>query len=261
MNLTIRPLTPDLRPALEDLFDTKGPCSRCWCMWTRIGSAYRRRPAARNKRDFRAVVERVPPRHGGAARCRDPGRKMRQGAGARGLPVRRRAVAQRLGQRLCLDLRPRRVQDRRPPRAGAADHAPRSPGNIVMDIAWSCRVPRPAPWSRAGRNPPTPSRAPSPRSGTSTRSLGANTAQIASPSARTPAISRFRRPAPAIPSASLLQPGQSRPNRRARRRRRARESMIAVSYSAAFFDAFSRNGAIWSASAFWNAGRASQRRI
>jgi hypothetical protein len=55
--LVVRPLTPDLWPALEDLFDTKGPCSRCWCMAGRIGPAYRRRPADANKAAFRAIVE------------------------------------------------------------------------------------------------------------------------------------------------------------------------------------------------------------
>jgi GNAT superfamily N-acetyltransferase len=55
--LVVRPLTPDLWPALEDLFDTKGPCSRCWCMAGRIGPAYRRRSADANKAAFRAIVD------------------------------------------------------------------------------------------------------------------------------------------------------------------------------------------------------------
>jgi GNAT superfamily N-acetyltransferase len=59
--LTIRPLTPDLWPALADLFDNKGPCGRCWCMWGRIGAAYRRRPREQNKAAFREVVEHGPP--------------------------------------------------------------------------------------------------------------------------------------------------------------------------------------------------------
>jgi hypothetical protein len=59
--LVVRPLTPDLWPALEDLFDTKGPCSRCWCMAGRIGPAYRRRPADANKAAFRAIVEHGQP--------------------------------------------------------------------------------------------------------------------------------------------------------------------------------------------------------
>jgi GNAT superfamily N-acetyltransferase len=59
--LTIRPLTPDLWPALTDLFGRLGGCSGCWCMYGRIGSAYRRRPAAENQAAFRGVVRRGPP--------------------------------------------------------------------------------------------------------------------------------------------------------------------------------------------------------
>jgi GNAT superfamily N-acetyltransferase len=61
MKLTIRSLTTDLWPALEDLFDDTGPCSRCWCMYWRIGSAYRHRPRQKNKAAFREVVRRGPP--------------------------------------------------------------------------------------------------------------------------------------------------------------------------------------------------------
>src|SRR5215472_3466946 len=61
MNLTIRPLTPDLWPALEDLFGNKGACNGCWCMYWRIGSAYNKRSRDKNKRDFRAIVRRGPP--------------------------------------------------------------------------------------------------------------------------------------------------------------------------------------------------------
>lgn len=61
MKLTIRPLTPDLWPALEDLFGENGPCSRCWCMYWRIGSAYRKRPREKNNAAFREVVRRGPP--------------------------------------------------------------------------------------------------------------------------------------------------------------------------------------------------------
>jgi GNAT superfamily N-acetyltransferase len=61
MKLTIRPLTPDLWPAFEDLLDTTGPCSRCWCMYWRIGSAYRQQPGEKNKAAFREVVRRGPP--------------------------------------------------------------------------------------------------------------------------------------------------------------------------------------------------------
>ncbi len=61
MKLTIRPLTPDLWPALEDLFGKNGACHGCWCMYMRIGSAYRKRPREKNKAAFREVVKRGPP--------------------------------------------------------------------------------------------------------------------------------------------------------------------------------------------------------
>ena len=61
MKLTIRPLTPDLWPALEDLFGARGACGGCWCMYCRIGSEYKRRPAAANKADLREIVRQGPP--------------------------------------------------------------------------------------------------------------------------------------------------------------------------------------------------------
>lgn len=62
MELTIRPLTPDLWPALEDLFGANGACNGCWCMYGRIGSAYRKRLREENKTDFRDIVMRgLPP--------------------------------------------------------------------------------------------------------------------------------------------------------------------------------------------------------
>src|SRR5882757_3009627 len=61
MRLAIRPLTLDLWPALEDLFGKKGACNGCWCMYWRIGSAYRKRPSDQNKSAFREVVKRGPP--------------------------------------------------------------------------------------------------------------------------------------------------------------------------------------------------------
>jgi GNAT superfamily N-acetyltransferase len=61
MTLTIRPLTPDLWPALEDLFGENGACNGCWCMYWRIGAAYRTQPRAKNKEAFREVVKRGPP--------------------------------------------------------------------------------------------------------------------------------------------------------------------------------------------------------
>jgi GNAT superfamily N-acetyltransferase len=61
MRLTIRPLTRGLWPALEDLFGPNGACNGCWCMYGRIGSAYRRRPREENRAAFKEVVECGPP--------------------------------------------------------------------------------------------------------------------------------------------------------------------------------------------------------
>jgi GNAT superfamily N-acetyltransferase len=61
MDLIVRELTPDLWPALEDLFSAGGPVSRCWCMYWRIGAAYRQRSPAVNRDAFREVVGDGPP--------------------------------------------------------------------------------------------------------------------------------------------------------------------------------------------------------
>jgi GNAT superfamily N-acetyltransferase len=61
VKLDIRPLTPDLWPALEDLFGKKGACNGCWCMYWRIGAAYRKRSAAKNKAAFCEIVKNGPP--------------------------------------------------------------------------------------------------------------------------------------------------------------------------------------------------------
>lgn len=61
MELQVRPLTAGLWPALEDLFGTLGACNGCWCMYWRIGAAYRKRPRTRNRADFQAVVKQGPP--------------------------------------------------------------------------------------------------------------------------------------------------------------------------------------------------------
>ena len=61
MKLKILPLTPDLWPALEDLFGEKGACNGCWCMYWRIGAAYRKQPRGKNKAAFRRVVTHGPP--------------------------------------------------------------------------------------------------------------------------------------------------------------------------------------------------------
>jgi GNAT superfamily N-acetyltransferase len=61
MKLTVRPLTPDQWPALEDLFGAHGACNGCWCMYWRIGSAYRKRSREKNKAAFRKIVREGPP--------------------------------------------------------------------------------------------------------------------------------------------------------------------------------------------------------
>jgi len=61
VRLTICPLTPDLWPALEQLFGEHGACNGCWCMYWRIGSGYYKRPREENRADFRKIVKRGPP--------------------------------------------------------------------------------------------------------------------------------------------------------------------------------------------------------
>jgi GNAT superfamily N-acetyltransferase len=61
MKLTIRALTPDLWPALENLFGKHGASNGCWCMYWRIGRAYANRPRKENQAAFRRVVKRGPP--------------------------------------------------------------------------------------------------------------------------------------------------------------------------------------------------------
>src|ERR1700756_2221392 len=60
MPLIVRPLTPDLWPALEDLFGTLGACNGCWCMYWRVGAAYRKQERETNKNAFRHIVEHGP---------------------------------------------------------------------------------------------------------------------------------------------------------------------------------------------------------
>jgi len=61
MHLSIRPLTPSLWPALADLFGEKGACQGCWCMYWRIGNAYRKKPRSENRAEFRKIVNQGPP--------------------------------------------------------------------------------------------------------------------------------------------------------------------------------------------------------
>jgi GNAT superfamily N-acetyltransferase len=61
MKLTIRPLTPSLWPALEDLFGKGGASNGCWCMYWRIGPEYHKRPREKNKSALRRIVKKGPP--------------------------------------------------------------------------------------------------------------------------------------------------------------------------------------------------------
>jgi GNAT superfamily N-acetyltransferase len=61
MKPSIRPLTPDLWPALEELFAPRGACNGCWCAYWRIGSAYKKNTPAQNKRILQKVVMTGPP--------------------------------------------------------------------------------------------------------------------------------------------------------------------------------------------------------
>jgi GNAT superfamily N-acetyltransferase len=61
MKLRIQPLTPELWPALEDLFGKLGACNGCWCMCWRIGNAYRKQAREKNKTAFHKVVKQGPP--------------------------------------------------------------------------------------------------------------------------------------------------------------------------------------------------------
>jgi GNAT superfamily N-acetyltransferase len=61
VKLKIRPLTPELWPAFEGLFGDSAICLRCWCMYWRIGAAYRKAPGKDNKAAFREVVKAGPP--------------------------------------------------------------------------------------------------------------------------------------------------------------------------------------------------------
>lgn len=59
--MNVRPLAPDIWPALDDLFSVESAVGRCWCMYWRIGAEYRKRPPEQNRRDFLRVVQEGPP--------------------------------------------------------------------------------------------------------------------------------------------------------------------------------------------------------
>ena len=54
------PLTPDLWPDLEDLFGKWGGSNGCWCMYWRIGGAYRGK-RGENKEALREIVKHGSP--------------------------------------------------------------------------------------------------------------------------------------------------------------------------------------------------------
>jgi GNAT superfamily N-acetyltransferase len=60
MDLTVRALTAEQWPALEDLFGRAGASNGCWCMYWRIGPRYRERPRADNKRDLERLARSGP---------------------------------------------------------------------------------------------------------------------------------------------------------------------------------------------------------
>jgi len=62
MSDLIKPLTPDLWPAFEDLFGKQGACYGCWCTHFRLPPAVRREnDRQRNKEFIRARIEAGPP--------------------------------------------------------------------------------------------------------------------------------------------------------------------------------------------------------
>jgi len=59
--MIVQPLTPERWPDLETLFDSGAVTRRCWCMYGRIGSLYRRLLPSDNRAAFREVVAGGPP--------------------------------------------------------------------------------------------------------------------------------------------------------------------------------------------------------
>ena len=54
-------MTPELWPALADLFGPSGASNGCWCMYWLLGPEYHKRPRARNKRQLQSSVANGPP--------------------------------------------------------------------------------------------------------------------------------------------------------------------------------------------------------
>ena len=62
MPVDIRPLTPDLWPAFEDLFGKQGACYGCWCTYFRLPPAARKANDSQQKKEIiRGRIEAVPP--------------------------------------------------------------------------------------------------------------------------------------------------------------------------------------------------------
>jgi hypothetical protein len=59
--VNIRPLTPELWTAFENLFGKAGACNGCWCMYWRLGPGYQKCGREVNKASMRSIVERGPP--------------------------------------------------------------------------------------------------------------------------------------------------------------------------------------------------------
>jgi GNAT superfamily N-acetyltransferase len=58
--ITVRELTKQDWPIVEELFGEKGACGGCWCMWWRVargGKLWREVKGEKNRQDFRALVE------------------------------------------------------------------------------------------------------------------------------------------------------------------------------------------------------------
>ena len=60
-HFTIRSLTTEHWPALEDLFGKPGASNGCWCMYWRIGPRYHQRPREDNKTELRRLADVGPP--------------------------------------------------------------------------------------------------------------------------------------------------------------------------------------------------------
>ena len=60
MGFTIRPLTPERWPALEQLFGKAGASNGCWCMYWRLGPRYHERQRELNRQDRRQLAASAP---------------------------------------------------------------------------------------------------------------------------------------------------------------------------------------------------------